>query len=305
MPVTADAGTPRRRLVAAGGLVACLALCSCAGGPVTERATSNGRVYEEADGSLPGADPSTTTTAVPGPAFAGSLAEAAAASAAQGTVRVSTEVSLDGEVVSELTVERGDGGTARLTSGRGDAVTFEAMLVDSTTYVRADELSTGHAWVAVPFAETYDVVGVDPAAILAGDPIGDFAAIAAAPGRVEVAEEEVLGGERTAWYRLTTSVAGLVDEFVAFGVIPPGSDGPPVSLANRSTLELGAHGDGLLHTLRFDVDVAMDGTRRELRLVQTFDDYGVRPSIVAPDPASTTTLDEATEWVPEQEPLRS
>ena len=63
--------------------------------------------------------------------------------------------------------------------------------------------------------------------------------------------------------------------------------------------------DGLLETLRFDVQLAMDGQRRQLRLVQTFDEYGVRPTVAAPRPETTTPFDESTGPAPAQQPQRS
>jgi hypothetical protein len=157
----------------------------------------------------------------------------------------------------------------------------------------------------MPFAQTYELVGVDPVAILESDPIADFAQLAAATSPVPVTDEELVDGRSVAWYRVTTSVAGLVEELAASGIIPGGAEGPPVSLSNRSTLEFGAGSDGLLETLRFDVQLAMDGQRRQLRLVQTFDEYGVRPTVAAPRPETTTPFDESTGPAPAQQPQRS
>lgn len=280
-----------------------LASSSCATGPVSDRATSDLREAPRSD-AADRTEATTTTGVAPAPAFAGELSDAAATSAAKGSVRVTTEVSLDGEVVSVLTVARGEGRTARLTEGPGDS-SFEALLVGDTTYVRAEDVGPGIEWISMPFEQTYELVGVDPVAILESDPIADFAQLAAETARVPVTEQELVDGRRVAWYRVNTSVAGLVEDLAASGIIPSGAEGPAVSLSNRSTLEFAAGSDGLLGTLRFDVQLALDGRRRQLRLVQTFDEYGVRPTVAAPRPEATTPFDESTGWAPEQQPQRS
>ena len=294
-----------RGLIALWAALALLPL-ACAGGDeepsAGEATTTVGTTAAAAPTETEG--PATTTTKTAStdePVDPAAIAEAAGKTAAQGSARVATSVTVTGPGEAEQSFE-GEGAfdferragrmTIRLRSGEEAQVVF----VDSVVYYRlpAGALPGGKSWLQLDLQSVADASSLDFGPLVQGsqaDPFQFLLWLAALGPEVTKLGEEELRGVPTTRYRAEVVLRRLDEQ------APPGKEAEwrayVETLRGRLgvkaiPVEIWVDADGLIRRLRHELTFAAEGT--STTATTELYDFGVQVDVTAPPPGQVATI---------------
>jgi len=227
------------------------------------------------------------------------LLAAAENSGNQSMVETTMRLSVNGEVVGELT-GRGaaDGSSARITTELPLVGEVPVLVTREAIYLCLPDLPDGAEWLRVSVDELglagrFGIDAPDPP-----DPQRAFDVLRGATDEATEVGPDTIDGIETTRYRFDADVRELLNDALA-GDASPGATPSPLADANTTTTtDVWIDADGLVRRLRVELragDAAADPTvAPTVDHEFTFADYGEPVDMTAPDPA--TVLDAAELW---------
>ena len=239
MPSRSDRSTLRAAALA-GAAAAALLLGACGSG--VESATSSDISDERADAPVTDATP----VAV--------LLTAAESSENQPTVETTMRLSLDGEVVGEVTGQgAADGSSARISAVLPLVGEVPVLVTPEATFVGVPDLPDGAEWLRISVDELglADAIGAD--AIDPPDPQRAFDALRDATDEATEVGPETIDGIETTRYRFEADVGELLDDAISSGQLPSRAADALDGGAATTETDVWIDADGLVRRLRFEL----------------------------------------------------
>jgi hypothetical protein len=295
-----------RGLIALWAALALLPL-ACAGGdeePGAGEATTTVAGTTAAAAPTETEAPATTTTKTAStdePVDPAAIAEAAGKTAAQGSARVATSVTVTGPGEAEQSFE-GEGAfdferrAGRMTIRPGSGEEAEVVFVDSVVYYRlpAGALPGGKSWLQLDLQSVADASSLDFGPLVQGsqaDPFQYLLWLAALGPEVTKLGEEEVRGVPTMRYRAEVDLRRLDEQ------APPGKEAEwrayVETLRGRLgveaiPVEIWVDADGLIRRLRHEVAFAAEGS--STTATTELYDFGIQVDAEAPPPGQVAAI---------------
>ncbi len=223
---------------------------------------------------------------------------AAESSGGQATVRTTMRLSVDGEMVGELTSQgAADGSSARITTELPLIGRVPMLVTPEATYLGLPDLPNGAEWLRVNarelgLAERFGIDAPDPP-----DPQRAFDLLRDATDEATEVGPDTIDGIETTHYRFDADVRELLDDAMAGGAPLDGLPAPLMDADATTSTDVWIDAEGLVRRLRVELrsgGAADPAVPPSVGYEFTFAEYGEPVDVTAPDPA--TVLDAAELW---------